>query len=86
MPKFEGANCVFPSFLISKKNLCCWTALISPLKSDSNEIPQHLFDWRNKKNIKMVTHQILADLELYKINHEHLTTVTISHYAHYEHI
>ena len=38
-------------FLISPQNICCGYSLEVPLQGTSNEYPQHMFLWRNKKNI-----------------------------------
>ena len=33
------------------EDICCWYALEAPRRGASNEYPQHMFLWRNKKNI-----------------------------------
>ena len=32
-------------------NICCGYALEVPCSGATNEYPQHMFSWRNKKNI-----------------------------------
>ena len=38
-------------FLFLHKNICCGYSLEAPRRGASNEYPQHMFSWRNKKNI-----------------------------------
>ena len=38
-------------FLFLKGNICCGYSLEAPRRGASNEYPQHMFSWRNKKNI-----------------------------------
>ena len=38
------------SFLFLHKSICCGYSLEVPLRGASNEYPQHMFSWRNKKN------------------------------------
>ena len=38
-------------FLFLHKNICCGYSLEVPWRGASNENPQHMFSWRNKKNI-----------------------------------
>ena len=38
-------------FLFLHKNICCGYSLEVPHWGTSNEYPQHMFLWRNKKNI-----------------------------------
>ena len=40
-------DCIF-SFL--HENICCWYSLEAHPRGASNEYPQHMFSWRNKKN------------------------------------
>ena len=54
---FEGENIApdkrgYPHniFLISPKNICCGYSLEVSQQGTSNEYPQHMFSWRNKKN------------------------------------
>ena len=35
------------------KNICCGYSLEAPLRGASNEYPQHMVLWRNKKNISI---------------------------------
>ena len=39
------------SFLFLHENVCCGYSLEAPHWGTSNEYPQHMFSWRNKKNI-----------------------------------
>ena len=39
------------NFLYLHKNICCGYSLEAPHRGTSNEYPQHMFSWRNKKNI-----------------------------------
>ena len=39
--------------LISCQNICCGYSLEAPPRGASNEYPQHMFSWRNKKNINI---------------------------------
>ena len=42
-------------FLKKKKNnICCGYSLDLPHQGASNEYPQHIFSWRNKKNIYLL--------------------------------
>ena len=38
-------------FLISPENICCGYSLEAPQQGASDEYSQHMFLWRNKKNI-----------------------------------
>ena len=38
-------------FLLLHENLCCGYSLEAPHGGASNEYPQHMFLWRNKKTI-----------------------------------
>ena len=38
-------------FLFLHENICCGYSLEVPCRGASNEYPQHMFSWRNKKNI-----------------------------------
>ena len=38
-------------FLFLHENTCCGYSLEAPQQGASNEYPQHMFSWRNKKNI-----------------------------------
>ena len=38
-------------FLFLNENICCWYSFEGPQRGASNEYPQHMFSWRNKKNI-----------------------------------
>ena len=39
------------SFLFLHENICCGYSLEAPHRGASNEYPQHMFSWRNKKSI-----------------------------------
>ena len=39
------------TFLISPQNIGCGYSLEVPRQGASNEYPQHMFVWRNRKNI-----------------------------------
>ena len=39
------------SFLLLHENICCGYSLEAPRRGASDEYPQHMFSWRNKKNI-----------------------------------
>ena len=41
-------------FLIFPQNICCGYSLEAPRRGASNEYPQHMFSWRNKKNINTI--------------------------------
>ena len=38
-------------FLLLHENICYGYSLEAPRRGASNEYPQHMFSWRNKKNI-----------------------------------
>ena len=40
-------------FLFLHKNICCGYSLEAPRRGASNEYPQHMFLWGNKKNINV---------------------------------
>ena len=40
-------------FLFLQKNICCGYSLEAPRQGASNEYPQHIFSWRNKKKISI---------------------------------
>ena len=45
------------SFLLLHENICCGYSLEAPrrgARGASNEYPQHMFSWRNKKNIMWI--------------------------------
>ena len=42
------------SFLFLHKNICCGYSLEAPRWGTSNEYRQHMFSWRNKKNIMWI--------------------------------
>ena len=46
---------VVDSFLISSWKYCCRHSLEAPCRGASNEYPQHIFSWRNKKNIFLIS-------------------------------
>ena len=41
-------------FLFLLKNICCGYSLKAPGRGASNEYPQHVFSWRNKKNTYLI--------------------------------
>ena len=41
-------------YLFLKENVCCGYSLEAPYWDTSNEYPQHMPSWRNKKNIYMI--------------------------------
>ena len=41
-------------FLFLHENICCGYSLEAPRRGASNEYPQHMFSWRNKKNIMWI--------------------------------
>ena len=45
----DGIHIIF--FLFLHKNICCGYSLEAPCWGASNEYPQHMFSWRNKKHI-----------------------------------
>ena len=45
-------------FLFLHKNIRCGYSLEAPRRGASNEYPQRLFSWRNKKNIYLDSHLI----------------------------
>ena len=51
-PFFNKKDWYFSYFSI--KNICCGYSLEVPHRGTSNEYPQHIFLWRNKKNIYWV--------------------------------
>ena len=42
------------SFLFLHENICCGYSLEAPRRGASNEYPQHMISWRNKKNIMWI--------------------------------
>ena len=42
------------SFLFLHKSICCGYSLEAPRRGASNEYTQHMFLWRNKKNIMCI--------------------------------
>ena len=46
-----GIHIIF--FLFLHENICCGYSLEVPPRGASNEYPQHMFLWRNKKNISI---------------------------------
>ena len=47
----RGIHIIF--FLFLHKNICCGYSLEVPRRGASNEYPQHMFSWRNKKDISI---------------------------------
>ena len=46
-----GIHIIF--FLFLHKNICCGYSLEAPRRGASNEYPQHMFSWSNKKDISI---------------------------------
>ena len=46
-----GIHIIF--FLFRHENICCGYSLEAPRRGASNEYPQHMFSWRNKKDISI---------------------------------
>ena len=46
-----GIHIIF--FLFLHENICCGYSLEAPYRGASNEYPQHMFLWRNKKDISI---------------------------------
>ena len=42
------------SFLFLHENICCGYSLEAPCRGASNEYPQYMFLWRNKKDIMLI--------------------------------
>ena len=42
------------AFLFFHENICCGYSLEVPRRGTSNEYPQHMFSWRNKKSIMWI--------------------------------
>ena len=51
-------------FLFLHKNICYGYSLEGPQRGASNEYPQHMFLWRNKKNIIVFLLKKVPDLEV----------------------
>ena len=51
---------IIDNFLFLHENICCGYSLEAPHRGASNEYPQHMFSWRNKKNIDLVPSLILT--------------------------
>ena len=47
----RGIHIIF--FLFLHENICCWYSLEAPRRGASNEYQQHMFSWRNKKDISI---------------------------------
>ena len=48
------------SFLFLHENICCGYSLEGSQQGASNEYPQHMFSWRNKKNIMWIPRLICS--------------------------
>ena len=46
-PDKRGIHIIF--FLFFHENICCGYSLEAPQQGTSNEYPQHMFSWKNKK-------------------------------------
>ena len=51
-------------FLFLDKNVCCGYSLEAPRWGASNKYPQHMFSWKNKKNINIFPEKKVPYLEL----------------------
>ena len=47
-------------FLFLHEKICCGYSLEGPRRGASNECPQHMFSWRNKKNIMWIPPSICS--------------------------
>ena len=56
---FQSKNIDIFSYFFTK-NICCGYSLEVPHRGTSNECPQHMFSWRNKKNIYLIPTLILT--------------------------
>ena len=54
-------------FLFLHKSICCGYSLEVPQWGTSNEYLQHMFSWRNKKNINTFWLKNMPNLELYRL-------------------
>ena len=43
----------YPHNIFLYENICCGYSLEAPQRGASNEYPQHMFSWRNKKDISI---------------------------------
>ena len=41
-----------------------WYSLEAPRRGTSNEYPQHMFSWRNKKNINQILSKPMLDVDV----------------------
>ena len=48
-------------YLFLHENVCCVYSLEAPHRGASNEYTQHMFSWRNKKNISLIRPLIWSD-------------------------
>ena len=55
-------------FLFHHENICCGYSLEAPRQGASNEYPQHMFSWRNKKNIYLILTLIYTNGRLCSFN------------------
>ena len=56
-----------------------WYSLEAPLRGASNEYPQHMFSWRNKKDISSFRMKEAPYLLLCFLQKAHFTTFNIKH-------
>ena len=52
-------------FLFLHENICCGYSLEVPRRGTSNEYPQHIFSWRNKKNTNVFWLEKASLLEIW---------------------
>ena len=57
-------------FLFIHKNICCGYSLETPQRGASNEYLQHMFSWRNKKNMSLDK----SSLQLYNFKAIYITS------------
>ena len=55
-------------FLFLNKNMCCGYTLEGPQAGASNEYPQHMFSWRNKKKILFCYPLLFGDIGQVKVS------------------
>ena len=66
-------------FLISPQNIGCGYSLEAPHRGTSNEYPQHMFSWRNKKDISIFRMKKAPYLLLcFLFHHEHVSWLLIA--------
>ena len=56
---------IFYLFVCIYTNTCCWYSLEVPHRGASNEYPQHMFSWRNKKKCQSFWLEKIVLMELW---------------------